>query len=223
MTLPQCISAQHMLALQYEAPFLIEKLLKDHIVESPEEGQALFAEVKKYLVLVESDSTIVWQMYSLRIDEVWHQFILFTREYTDFCERFFGTYLGHSPSNAPETKTVSPTEVSSLELFTRRYEKLFGTPPPEAWYDGKSVTMQRRVLTYGVGVLSLRDAGAMIDLVTPSGKTVLSVNEVGRSALKFIAQTGAFYVRELPGDLNDEEKVALVATLVECQVLRLAA
>jgi hypothetical protein len=223
MTLPQSISAQHMLALQYEAPFLIEKLLKDHIVESLEEGQALFSEVKKFLVLIESDSSVVWEIYSLRIDEVWHQFILFTQEYSYFCKRFFGTYLEHSPSNAPELKTPSQTEVSSFKLFMRRYEELFGNPLPEIWYDEKNITVRRRVVNYGVGILRLRGEGEMIDLVTPAGHIVLSVNEFARGALKFITQTGAFYVRELPGDLDDEEKVALVATLVECKVLRLAA
>jgi len=77
MTTPKIVPELE--ALTYEAPFLIEKLLKDHIVDTAEEGQALFAEVKKYIVLTRSDETTLWDMYSLRIDEVWHQFILFGR------------------------------------------------------------------------------------------------------------------------------------------------
>jgi hypothetical protein len=48
----------------------------------------------------------------------------------------------------------------------------------------------------------------------------LSINDVARGALAFLTQTGVFYVRELPGDLTDEEKVALIATLVEYKLLR---
>ena len=46
--------------------------------------------MKRYLVLANLDQDRSWNMYSLRIDEVWHQFILFTRQYTEFFNRFFG-------------------------------------------------------------------------------------------------------------------------------------
>ena len=75
-------------ALAHEAPFLVEKLLKDRITQTVEEAEALFLEVKRYIVLVQSDPTRIWEMHSLRVDEVWHQFILFTAQYWDFCQRF---------------------------------------------------------------------------------------------------------------------------------------
>lgn len=31
------------------------------------------------------------------IDDMWHTFILFTQDYSDFCQRFFGEYLHHAP------------------------------------------------------------------------------------------------------------------------------
>ena len=61
-------------ALAFEAPFLIEKLVKDHVVESADEARALFREVKRYLVMTAADPTVAWAMYSLRIDQIWHQF-----------------------------------------------------------------------------------------------------------------------------------------------------
>jgi hypothetical protein len=219
MTLAQVESAGRD-ALAYQAPFLIEKLLKEHIVETSEEGEALFAEVKKYLVLARSDNSKIWQMYSLRIDEAWHQFILFTNEYIDFCERFFGGYVPHSPSNAPESKTMDPAEVSTFDDFRRRYEEFFGAPLPDLWYDEKSVTTQRRVFNDRAGKMTLRDDDGMVELLNSLGVVIFSVNELARDALAFVARTGVFYVRELPGDLTDEEKIALVATLVEGKVLR---
>jgi len=211
--------------LAYDAPFLTEKLLKDHIVDTAEEARALFAEVKKYLVLVRSDETTWWDMYSLRIDEVWHQFILFTGEYINFCQRFFGGYVPHSPSNAPKPATHTEAErvPSTFESFQTRYQELFGEPLPDAWYDERSIMPHRRVLLQGGVHMAVRSADGMVDLLNEQGEALLSVNELARGAVEFIAQTGAFYVRELPGDLTDEEKVGLIATLVEYGVCRVGA
>ncbi len=163
-----------------------------------------------------------WHMYSLRIDECWHQFILFTRQYIDFCRDHFGRYVPHAPSNAPESKTATPAQRTTFKEFNQRYEELFGTPIPEIWIDARNVTPRRRVLNDHVGRMTLRDDAGMIELLNGNGELVLLVNDVAEPALTFIAETGAFYVRELPGDLDDEEKVALVSTLVQCRVLRLA-
>jgi len=210
-------------ALEYEAPFLIEKLLKEHIADTPEEAEALFTEVKRYCVLTRSDPTKIWKMYSLRVDAVWHQFILFTSEYMKFCERFFGTYIPHRPDNAPKPETMNSAEAMSFGAFQRRYTELFGVPLPDAWYDEKSVTTNRRVLNDLAGTLSLQDEGDMTLLLTSAGEVLVSVNLLARDALAFISRTGAFYVRELPGDLTDEERVTLVAILVEHKVLRVGA
>lgn len=218
----QAQAEQFFPALDYDAPFLIEKLLKDRIVESTEEGKAIFEEVKKYIILTSSDD-VNWQMYSLRVDEVWHQFILFTDEYIDFCERFFGGYVGHRPSNAPRSETTEPAVPSSFSGFKSRYEEVFGAPLPDTWFDEKSVTTRRRVFNDSVGKWSVRDAFGMADLLDMNGQVVLSVDDLARNALVFVAQTGVFYVRELPGDLADDEKVALIATLVERKLLRVGA
>ena len=140
----------------------------------------------------------------------------------EFCQQFFGGYIPHSPGNAPEPKMAKSVDVASFERFRLRYEELFSATLPDLWYDERSVTVRRRVLNERAGSLTLRDDDGMIDLVTANGEMMLSVNELARDALAFIARTGAFYVRELPGDLDDEEKIALVATLVECKMLRVA-
>jgi hypothetical protein len=206
--------------LAYEAPFLIEKLLKEHIVESTEEGEVLFTEVKKFLVLVHSDKTKIWNVYSLRIDEVWHQFILFTKQYMEFCQQFFDYYIPHSPSNAPESQVVSLTKATSFEDFQLHYNKLFNEPLPDVWYDAKSVTPKRRILNDRVDMWRLTSDGEIVNLLTPKGDLLISVNELALDALEFIARTGAFYVRELPGGLDDEEKVAIISTLIEYNLLR---
>jgi hypothetical protein len=87
----------------------------------------------------------------------------------------------------------------------------------------KEVSQRGAAFNDRAGKFTLRDEGGMVDLLTSTGDVVVSINEFGRNALAFVARTGVFYVRELPGDLDDEEKIALVATLVEYKVLRVGA
>jgi hypothetical protein len=208
-------------ALAYRAPFLIEKLLKERIAETPEDAEALFSEVKKFIVLSRSDDTGTWEMYSRRIDETWHQFILFTMQYMDFCQRFFGKYLHHSPSNAPKLETDNLLPVVSFDMFRHRYEEMFGSPLPDLWYDEKSVITQRRVFNDRAGLLTIRNENQLIELISPGGDVLFRVSELAQDALAFVVRTPAFYVRELPADLTDHEKIALIAMLVEYKLLRI--
>ncbi len=51
-------------------------------------------------------------MPSVAVDEAWHEFILMTRRYEEFCTRAFGRYLHHAPAgqtNEPEDKSLANT------------------------------------------------------------------------------------------------------------------
>ncbi len=209
-------------ALAYDAPFLVEKLVKDHVVEDADEAEALFREVKRYLVLTACDRDVAWSMYSLRIDHIWHQFILFTRQYIDYCMENFDRYIQHAPSTAPRVERATPITSSTFELFAKRYEQLFGEPLSEAWYDENHVTLGRRIVNSRSGRFSLRDDDDMVELLNGEGEPIFAVDQVARNALAFIIGTGTFFVRELPGELGDEQRIALVSTLVENKVLDLA-
>ncbi len=206
-------------ALDYEAPFVVEKLVKERFVDTAQDACALFTEVKRYLVLCHVDRTKSWKMHSLAVDEAWHQFVLFTAEYSAFCDRYFGRYRHHAPSNAPETGVRHAPEASLAE-FRDRYRELFGIDLPTVWKDSSWVTPRRRLVNYFPGQWALGSAGGMVDLMDGKGRVLLSVSAVAENSLRFVANTGAFYLREVPGDLTEEEKVALVTALVEIRVLR---
>lgn len=208
--------------IEYKAPFLIEKLIKENIVETPEEGEKLFLEVKKWLIIIHFDNSKNWEMYSLRIDEVWHQFILYTGEYIKFCHRFFDSYVQHSPSNAPKVqiKGRDIKEPGSFDDFRICYENFFGIPIPQVWFDERSVTVNRRVVNYFVKKLRLSVENGVVNLFNSKGKILMSVNEIASEAVAYIATTPAFYVRELPGGLTNEEKIGLIKSLVEFKILR---
>ena len=207
-------------ALDYEAPFVIEKLVKERFVDTPQDARALFTEVKRYLVLCHVDRSKTWKMHSLSVDEAWHQFVLFTAEYSAFCARYFGKYRHHAPSNAPPDSGVRLAPEATVDEFCDRYRQLFGIDVPPVWDDSSWVTPRRRVVNYFPGQWALGSASGMVDLMDGDGRALLSVSSIAANALRFVVDTGAFYVREIPGDLTEEEKVALVSALVELKVLR---
>lgn len=215
-------SAAYEAVLSFEAPYLIEKLIKERIVDTADEGEALFAEAKKFLILSYVDTDVSWNMYSTRIDEAWHQFVLFTSQYIDFCHRHFGQYLHHNPANGPEEQGSPERKPSTFEGFRARYESFFGEPLPDIWLDGRSVSLSCRVINDNAGRSRVSVEDGMACLAGPGGRIDVVVNDIARDALEFISRTGSFYVRELPGVLTDEEKVGLVATLAEHRILRVA-
>jgi len=210
--------------MAFEAPYLIEKLCKEHIVDSVADAAALFTEVKRYLLLCHHDRSHGWSMYSLHIDECWHQFALYTTEYAAFCRRYFGKYLHHSPSNSPPPEIAPPPE-AGVEDFAARYAEVFGESLPDLWWDDRSLTSRRRVVNYHGGNLAVHVDGDRAELRYQSAEeSVVVIRLASRAApaLQFIADTGAFYIRELPGGLDDGEQVAICAPLVRHGLLRVA-
>ena len=214
-------------ALAFNAPFVIDRLVKDRVADTPAFAEELFTEAKKYLVLCEATPDMTFGMCSAIVDEAWHAFILFTTEYTEYCRRYFGNYVHHSPADnyqtvdRTENAGRSPKEASFNE-FRQRYEELYGHPLPAVWYDDGSVDPSRRVINDKAETLTVTVDDHTAHLSDDSGNTVLSVNEWASEALDFIARTPDFYVRELPGHLTGEEKAGVIAPLVRLGVLRLA-
>lgn len=206
--------------LAFEAPYLIDRLIKYCIVRTGDEGELLLKELIKYMVLCRSDEGVPWQMHSLLIDEVWHQFVLYTDAYGEFCDRYLGGYFGHSPANAPNDSPPRDAPPTFIE-FRDRYESFFGEALHDVWYDETNVQVWRRVFNLFPHEWRCKPRGDLIDVSRVGEDVVASYDRLAEVALKFVAQTGAFYVRELPGDLTDEEKVGLISSLVHCRLLRI--
>jgi hypothetical protein len=64
---------------------------------------------------------------SARVDLTWHEFILFTRTYLNFCEQYLGKMIHHEPSN---DHAVNSQQYS---LTLNRYRNRFGEPPSAFW------------------------------------------------------------------------------------------
>lgn len=68
------------------------------------------------------------------IDIVWHQHILFTREYADFCGKHFGKFLHHSPT-VPDYSTTTYSDNMSwyAKVLIRYVYHTKAAPPAEFW------------------------------------------------------------------------------------------
>src|SRR6185295_1015655 len=75
--------------------FVFQRLLADSKIAQDEVAQARI-EFRKFVFLVGSTG-IPLAMISPVVDEVWHQFILFTKKYAEFCNRTVGYFIDHLP------------------------------------------------------------------------------------------------------------------------------
>ncbi|MEM5548941.1 hypothetical protein [Pseudoalteromonas fuliginea] len=72
------------------------------------ESEQIFEDMKLWLVLAKvakienSNKPFVIDNALLVIDEMWHNFILFTKDYSAFCDNYFGHYLHHNPTSVEE-------------------------------------------------------------------------------------------------------------------------
>lgn len=71
-----------------------------------------------------------------KVDELWHDFILHTREYSDFSEAIFGKYFHHLPEPTrpemlPDPDTRTGVTMFKYIRFLVDYFRNYGEAPPE--------------------------------------------------------------------------------------------
>ncbi len=85
---------------------------------------AAVEEFRKFLILILLYPDKPIGMTSKIVDEVWHTFILFTREYMTFTQSVFGSFLHHNPATSSK-----PLDNSSGVNFRESYRAVFGELP----------------------------------------------------------------------------------------------
>jgi hypothetical protein len=205
--------------LDYQAPYLIDKLLESGVIASRLEAEQVFGELKRYFWLCLSTKTPL-PMLSALVDGVWHQFVLFTREYDAFCRTYLGGFYHHAPTpvSGPGGEGLSPAE------YVRLYEAHFG-PLPSTWRDWECLHPAAELRWRRQDdTLSVMAAEGRVQLLCGRGspEVVCRVNARAREALEFIAQHPRFLLRELPGLRTPAERIALVRPLVRHAFLRLS-
>jgi len=113
----------------FEAPYLEEKLHMTGKFTDKESYQKSFIEFKKFAGLFGLGYGDL-AMASPEVDELWHQFILFTRQYASFCDEYLGNFLHHTPETSYTGLGGGKSE--GVRKFVRAYSEVFGELP-EIW------------------------------------------------------------------------------------------
>jgi Methyltransferase domain len=136
--------------LAYEHEDLIARFMEDHHV-SESYARELFIETKKWLWLCHMDflehaktSPTIYPFMGA-LDEMWHSFVLFSKDYETFCHDFFGRFIHHYPTPVREkaqhnTRLHEDQEGLKVELhekllaFVGFVEKKLGKETAVKWF-----------------------------------------------------------------------------------------
>lgn len=87
--------------LSYQNENVISRFL-DMFEVSEQEAQNIFQETKKFIYLTSFDKRAFICDDMIILDEMWHNFVLFTPDYAQFCHTYFGEFRHHVPATKKE-------------------------------------------------------------------------------------------------------------------------
>lgn len=98
--------------LNYQNGNVVGRFAEDHNVPLSD-AEEIFTETKRWLwltaKLTHEIETGVREPFKIplfneayAIDLMWHTFLLYTKEYADFCQKYFGFFLHHAPTSMQE-------------------------------------------------------------------------------------------------------------------------
>jgi len=128
--------------LAYRHPGVVRRYMKEHNA-SASEAREVFRGMLKWLYLCyrSSDAGIACAMTPEleKIDWMWHAFVLFTIDYAQFCERYFGFFLHHVPNAEDDDDVVARADSeesrSKLEQQLGLVYDVLGRRTLTDWYD----------------------------------------------------------------------------------------
>lgn len=118
--------------MSYEFPrVVVERVARKYPSATPEALSVAFEGFLQYAQLCKSHPDVELPMFSKSVDEVWHQFILDTRSYQNFCEEHLGFFLHHAPNGGTNHSIVE--EEKKLKTLWLLACAEFGYEPLISW------------------------------------------------------------------------------------------
>jgi hypothetical protein len=87
------------------AQYLDKRLAAKRPELTKEQREDVLLALRDYFQLCRMAGRRMVAMPSQVVDDAWHEFILFTRQYERFCRRGFGRFLHHTPAEAMRSPT----------------------------------------------------------------------------------------------------------------------
>jgi hypothetical protein len=114
-------------AMEFPMQNIIQRYCKDEGI-SIEVALQHEKELKRYLVVC-AINRAGYEMTG-PVDKLWHTFLLFTREYAQFCDTVAGYFIHHVPKEEQAQKSGSYSSTNSYKRFLEEYEVIFHEQPP---------------------------------------------------------------------------------------------
>ena len=112
--------------MSFQMPEFVERFAKKHNA-TQEEAQEVFQETLRFLYLCRQGKGARFSFApSPKIDEGWHNFILFTKEYKAFCEKYIGWFIHHQP-------VLNGGSGDKYQTTYRVAERIFGSLNQRIW------------------------------------------------------------------------------------------
>lgn len=133
--------------LKYKNPAVVRRFAKEH-PEKSQRAEMIFEDLmrffwgtKKHLLDRSSQPNdeslkffFIMDEDMREIDQMWHVFLLYTRDYADYCQRYFGEYLHHQPDLVPYFEEKGFEFNTNLEKFLNYTYELFGENVIRRWF-----------------------------------------------------------------------------------------
>jgi len=114
-------------ALAYRDRHVVDRFV-EHYGLPREEAEDLFVETLRWLWLCahadgdpRAPKLFVDDCLAM-LDEMWHTFVLFTREYTQFCDEYLGGYIHHVPTTVEQKQRIESEQTRDPEGFKKQHE-----------------------------------------------------------------------------------------------------
>lgn len=113
--------------MRYQHPGLVDRLQRK-LDLTLKQATELFEDMKRFLFL--SGTVLTPLAPPEQIDESWHNFILFTKDYAKFCQDYFGEFIHHVPIGSEVRASRDGSIVRNTKTIVRQ---VFGASLSPNW------------------------------------------------------------------------------------------
>jgi hypothetical protein len=104
--------------------FLDQRLAARRPELSSDQREQVFRGLRDYFHLCNTAGQRMVAMPSQVVDDAWHEFILFTRQYDQFCRNAFGRFLHHTPAEAMPSPTAASNGIKRAWRLACAHEQI---------------------------------------------------------------------------------------------------
>lgn len=116
--------------LQYDLQFITKRFAEEQGI-SIEIANNYEHEMKRFFLL----RFVQKRKYAVmgKVDDYWHLFIVYTKQYHDFCDKAFGAYLHHNPATSRSTDPTVSENILYIRFLVDYYRFFKEAPPSDIW------------------------------------------------------------------------------------------